>query len=346
MPLDARLKQRLVGAALLLALIVIVVPMFFSAHEQGGNSTTSVSLGIPAQPQPPVQSKTFVLGVPSVASSARAERSSSDVVKGTAVAHTGGSLPTVTIPGAPLSAGSAALPSAAPGFLPQVRGVAGPAIASTARVSRAAKTVVVSNGARMASPTQLVVPKVPNKSAPLPPGTAAEVTYVVSLGAYTNLASARALAARVSKLDVPVGEQSMRLDGKPAIRIYVGPYADRALAEAARLRIHVAEPRTTAVVFEQRSNLAPGQADQTPFVGKPGGWVVQLGAFNNAEAAMILVKFVRAAGFPAYSDRLGSQGTTLWRVRVGPELTRDRAAAVHAQIKAKLGLDGVIAVAH
>lgn len=343
--MDARLKQRLVGAAVLLALIVIVVPMFFSAHEQGGSATTSVSLGIPAQPQLPVQSKTFALGAPAAATSVRSDSASTGIAASAAVAPVGAGLPTVTIPGAPANAGSASLPSPAPGVKEHASRTAGLAVASTARVARPATTTATPNSPRSHTTVPVLAPAVADRAVPLPAGTAAEVAYLVSLGAYTDLGSARALAARVRQLGVPVGEQSLRLGGRPAIRVYAGPYANRSLAEAARLRIHVAEPHATAVVLEQRSTLSTDQAAQALPAGQPGGWVVQLGAFDTATAATTLVQHARAAGFPAYSDRLVLAGGTLWRVRVGPESSRDRAVSLRAQLKAKLGLDGIIAVA-
>ncbi|WP_298149408.1 SPOR domain-containing protein [Metallibacterium sp.] len=78
--------------------------------------------------------------------------------------------------------------------------------------------------------------------------------------------------------------------------------------------------------------------------GGRGG--VQLGAFDNPATADGLKTRVFAAGFPAYTDTIRVASGTLWRVRVGPEASRDGALALRAQIKAKLGQDGIVAVAH
>ncbi|MHB1588514.1 MAG: hypothetical protein ACYCUL_02780, partial [Metallibacterium scheffleri] len=115
--MDTRLKQRLIGAAVLLALVVIAVPMFFSGHEQGGSATTSVSLGIPAQPEPPLHSKTLELGAP--APTAAAARTGQAPMTQAAAASVlpGQRLATVTLPGAPPDAASSeALPRPAPGM--------------------------------------------------------------------------------------------------------------------------------------------------------------------------------------------------------------------------------------
>ena len=334
--MDARLKQRLVGAAVLLALIVIVVPMFFSGHEQGGSATTSVSLGIPAQPQPPQQSKTFALGAPTPATSAPIVAATTAGGAGAPPAATG-AMPTVTIPGAPADVGSTALPRPAPGMpAPAQAPASGSPPAAPGAVSAAA------HAATPAAPAAAPHPTV----TPLPPGMAAQLRYIVSLGAYTDLGNARALAGRVRKLGVPVGEQALRVAGKPALRIYAGPYANRALAEAARLRIHAAEPRTTAVLVAQSTTLQADQPAADLPAGRAGGWVVQLGAFDNPATADSLKTRVFAAGFPAYTDTIRVASGTLWRVRVGPEASRDGALALRAQIKARLGQDGIVAVAH
>ena len=330
--MDARLKQRLVGAAVLLALIVIVVPMFFSGHEQGGSATTSVRLGIPAQPQPPQQSKTFALGAPAPATSAPAV--SAPTAAGARPAATG-AMPTVTIASAPADAGSTALPRPAPGMPASAQAPA------TANPPAAAHVATTPPAAPAAAPHPVAAPMTT-----LPPGTAAQLRYIVSLGAYTDLGNARALAGRVRKLGVPVGEQALRVAGKPALRIYAGPYANRALAEAARLRIHAAEPRTTAVLVAQSTTLQADQPAADLPAGRAGGWVVQLGAFDNPATADSLKTRVFAAGFPAYTDTIHVASGTLWRVRVGPEASRDGALALRAQIKAKLGQDGIVAVAH
>ena len=337
--MDARLKQRLVGAAVLLALIVIVVPMFFSGHEQGGSATTSVSLGIPAQPQPPQQSKTFALGAPTPATSVPTV--SATTARGAVAPPAAtGAMPTVTIPGTPADVGSTALPRPAPGMPAPAQ-----APASANPPTAIGEASAAAHAATLTAPAAAQRPVVAPMTT-LPPGTAAQLHYIVSLGAYTDLGNARALAGRVRKLGVPVGEQALRVAGKPALRIYAGPYANRALAEAARLRIHAAEPRTTAVLVAQSTTLQADQPAADLPAGRAGGWVVQLGAFDNPATADSLKARVFAAGFPAYTDTIHVASGTLWRVRVGPEASRDGALALRAQIKAKLGQDGIVAVAH
>ncbi len=55
------------------------------------------------------------------------------------------------------------------------------------------------------------------------------------------------------------------------------------------------------------------------------GYVVQLGAFSNAANANHLYQKLRAARFPAYLERVNTNGSTRTRVRVGPFPTEDAA---------------------
>lgn len=339
--MDARLKQRLIGAFVLLAVIVIVVPMFFSGHDQR-SGTTSVSLGIPAQPQPPLQSKTFALGAPAPAASQAAAAAATSAQSGAK-----GQFATVTIPGAPAQSGSVGLPRPAPN-MPAAVAQSAPAASATAKSPTTLTAVAPQPQAPASKQTarmSAMSPKLATPPAMLPAGTAVQGGYIVSLGAYADAANARALAARVRKLGVKVGEQPMQLHGKPALRIYAGPYSNRALAESARLKIHAAEPRTTAVLVADNTSLATDQPATALPAGKPGGWVVQLGAFDTLVAANGLKDRARTAGFPAYVDSIRTAEGTLWRVRVGPEASRDAAMALRAQLKEKLNQDGIVAVA-
>ncbi len=321
--MDARLKQRLIGAAVLLALIIIVVPMFFSSHEQGGTATTSVSLGIPVQPEPPLQSKTLELGAPAPAATAGAATAASGQ------SPAAGRLATVTIPGQPADASSSgALPRPAPGM-------------------RAAQAQTPgTSAAPVSTPVPVATVVQPKKvTEPLPVGTAAQAGYIISLGVYADMGNARALAARVRKLGIKAGLQPMVRGYMPMVRVYAGPFPNRALAEAARLRIHAHEPHTAAAVVSSPSNLGADQPAAALPAGQPGGWVVQLGAFDKEAVASALKDRALAAGFPAYTDAMRTaQGVALWRVRVGPEASRSAAETLRAQLKTQLGQDGIVTV--
>jgi cell division septation protein DedD len=59
--------------------------------------------------------------------------------------------------------------------------------------------------------------------------------YAVSFGAYGSQADANAVIAFLKKAQLPGFSEAAMINGRPAWRVRVGPYADRAQAEAARL---------------------------------------------------------------------------------------------------------------
>ena len=67
-----------------------------------------------------------------------------------------------------------------------------------------------------------------------PPATAGG-DFAVSFGAYATQADADAVLARVKQAKLPGFVEPATINGKPAFRVRVGPYVDRAQAEAARL---------------------------------------------------------------------------------------------------------------
>ena len=129
---------------------------------------------------------------------------------------------------------------------------------------------------------------------------------------------------------------------KPVQRVRVGPFANRAAAEAARLRIKQVKPAVPGSVVELAGDAkADAPASALP-AHRAGGWAVQLGALKAPEDANKLRDRLKNAGFAAFVDKVDANGTTLWRVRAGPEVDRGAADKMRASIKDKLKLDGII----
>lgn len=72
-------------------------------------------------------------------------------------------------------------------------------------------------------------------SGTLQPAATAGGKFAVSFGAYATQADADAVLARVKQAKLPGFVEPATINGKPAFRVRVGPYADRPQAEAARL---------------------------------------------------------------------------------------------------------------
>jgi len=66
-----------------------------------------------------------------------------------------------------------------------------------------------------------------------------------------------------------------------------------------------------------------------------GGWLVQVGAFSNANSARKLVKDLENAGFSARIAPLTRGGRTLHRVQVGPAAERAEAEQLASRLKGR-----------
>lgn len=337
--MDKSLKQRLLGAAVLIALAIIFVPMFLSGSGPKPTSETA-NLQAPPSPDRRFQERTLSLDLPPPGANPSASGPSTDLPLG------GERLATVDTATAPR---------------PQPEPVIDVPASSEPAPAPAAATVATPKPAA-ASPT--AISTAPPAAAPAPvatapnlPGTAANGSYFVHLGDYGAGKNANDLVAALKKSGYSAFTEASQFAGKATTRVRVGPFADRAAAEATRLRISQSAVRAPATVVQNASDAkpaavaaaptaAPAPATSVPAtaappaVAKAGGWAVQLGAFKTVDEANKLRTQLRDASFPAFVDKVVREGQTLWRVRVGPEAERRGADATKARIRDRLKLDG------
>ena len=322
--MDSSLKQRLVGAVVLIALAVIFLPMLVKGPAPD-SGVSDVPLDIPAEP--------------------KADAATRD------------------------------LPLTAPGAMPE-----GGAVGMPATTPEPAATEPDPAGALQ---------------------TVAAGDYAVSFGSYASVADADKVIAALRSAGLTAYREAVQLGGREAQRVRIGPFADRAVAESARLRAvqvnadvgakvvaldatNAAAPASTAVAAPSpapvKSEPLPAAAapiatskpatdtsvtDTKPATtaaakpvaatppapklepAKPAdtgktGFVVQVGAFADANAATALRDKLRAAGMNAFTDTVNTDGGKRTRVRVGPAMNRTEADALKAQVKAKAGVDGFV----
>ncbi len=334
--MDSAFKQRLIGAGVLLALIVIVVPMLFSGHS-GKPSKGKVSLAIPAQPQPRMQTK--ILDLAAAASVPRGGPVS--VQKSPAMArvviHKVPAVANTTLPDTSSAPPAVTAKLASKPVFKAKAKVLVRASRKTARVP-STRTVVKPR----ARPAKRIVPPVKRAVKPLAAGTAAQKFYIVSLGAYAYRANTERLLTGLHKLGIAVHAEPMKIGGKAVQKVFAGPFASRAGAEDARLRIRRLYPRIPAVLLTQARTIKTSQAAAALPAKQPGVWVVQVAAFRHHPVAEKLVKRLREAGFAAYTDSVKTSRGPFWRVRVGPETRRAAALSVRDHIAATQHLRGVV----
>ena len=335
--MDTKLKQRLIGGAVLIALAVIFLPML--VHGPAPDSGVGdVSTRVPDAPAGKFETRELPLGP---------------------------------------AAGQAALPAPA-------ASAPAPAEPSTAPTEAPGKAATV--------------------HAPADPDVAAG-QWAVSFGAYASARDADAVLSRLRQAGLEGFREEAELNGRQAWRVRVGPYPDRALAEAGRLQavrirndvnaqvialdagadaapaaasatarpapgpavvpaatpaVAKATPEPSAPVEAKptprpaaASVEPPKVAPATPAAATPAprpsapaasdvGFAVQLGAFASQAEAHALRDRLRAAGFSAIVQPVPTAKGTLNRVRVGPVATRAEAEQLKSRLAAGFGNGNVV----
>ena len=300
--MDSALKQRLLGAAVLIALAIIFVPMFLSNTPQQPESTT-LNLDIPKAPERKFETRTLPVTEP------------------------------------------AAAPTAAPAAVNDPNKVV--------TVDTKAPPKVDTRPEDSAPAPAAPAPKPETKPAPPPvqpppPASAAEPVaapggrFAINLGVYADSGHADALVAKVKKLGFAAYDEPTDYQGKQALRVRVGPFADRAAAEAARLKIKQSEPKVPSSVVESNAQPVADAPATAVAANRAGGWAVQLGAFKSEAEANKLRDRLRAASIATFVDRNGTGDQALWRVRAGPYADRSGAESARDGIDTKFKLKGMI----
>lgn len=98
----------------------------------------------------------------------------------------------------------------------------------------------------------------------LPPATAAG-NYAVNFGAYASEADANAVIARLKQSQLPGFSEQTQINGRPAWRVRIGPYADHAQAESVRLEaVKVRSDVNAQVVVLDANAAAPAPVASAP----------------------------------------------------------------------------------
>lgn len=110
----------------------------------------------------------------------------------------------------------------------------------------------------------------------------------------------------------------------------------------------VVEPLPTTADAEP-PEAQPPQAADTPATSPPAtrtgltAWMVQVGSFSKRDNAAQLVEKLRKAGYQTPdADRVEIRGQTLYRVRVGPMVDKDKAQTLLPQINQISGTKGMV----
>jgi len=314
--MHSTLKQRLIGAAVLIALAVIFLPM--AVHSPGPETGVGdVSLTIPEQPPRAVQTQELALQLPTTTPQPALEPLPDDPDRVVAV-----------------DADATERPDALAGHEPAPTPVPLATPPSVSAPSELAKPPAESAPTAKPAVPKPVAPK-PAAAKPAPALSAAAGAYAVNLGTYANLDNAAGLAAT---------SESVTVSGKPAMRLRLGPYARQADAQSARISaLGVRADLPASVVALDGTQTVTQAPTTTPAAAKPKvGFAVQIGAYSDKADAEAVIARLKAAGFIAFTEPVNTAGGTLYRVRVGPEITRAEAEQLRTSVSDKLKLDGMV----
>lgn len=302
--MDPALKQRMLGAVVLIALLVIFAPMLLHS-EKPVSQTESVDLSIPTPPQRDFETRVVPLTAPT-GEGDHLQQAAPDPNQVTTVVTDS------------VDRGDALAEPNPQTTIPESTPPASPPLA-TATVNPVQATAAA-----------------PAEASPLARGR-----YAVNLGTYAKAENANALVAELKKSGLTAYAEKADWNGQPALRVRAGPFADRTEAEKFRLLAQQARAGLQANVIEVAD--APTRDIGAVEVGSRAvGWSVQVAAYAaQAEANALRDRLVQGK-LPAYVETLRTEQGALYRVRVGPEMQRDQAESLRAQLKAWYRLDGNI----
>ena len=327
--MDKALKQRLVGASVLIILAVIVLPMLLSGRSETLKQE-SRQIELPAKPDElSFETRRFPVGIPKAANHNEVDTQepvqAAEIDLAPAEAETTGPLPRQEVetqePPVPVA---------------ETTDSSGHEGSDTTTDSQAnvelAPPPVTSITLSSGRPENLDMPEPAEASSDTP-------RYLVQVGSFSSEKNANALANQLRADNLPVLMDVVDRTAGRLHRVRVGPYAERAEADAVVSSLRSKTKELTPRVLDLRpAESAPVSTPSDPLVR----WVVQVGSFSSSKSAEALVAELRLAGLTAFSEKVSSANGTAYKVRLGPEIDREKAAALARKVKAQHNLDGFV----
>lgn len=312
--MDKALKQRLVGATVLIILAVIVLPMLLSGRSETLKQE-SRQIEVPSKPDElSIETRRFPVGIPGRPDTQA--RQEAEVPEQEEVALEAPVNPEPQDDPVEDSASDPVSSSVTNGTEPDPVVETPPAVATISLPAKQEETGQA--------------PFVDDQAVDNP-------RYLVQVASFSSEKRANALAQRLRENGLQVLMDVVDRTAGRLHRVRVGPYARRAEADAVvdRLGDEMSELDLAPRVLDLRpGDTAPVTTPSDPLVR----WVVQVGSFGSSEKADALVARLRGGALPAFSEQVTSSGGTAYKVRVGPEISREAAVELMRKVKREYGL--------
>jgi DedD protein len=108
----------------------------------------------------------------------------------------------------------------------------------------------------------------------------------------------------------------------------------------------VSDQPKTAEIFDIERSTEASDSDEKPYglneLGLPNGWILQVGSFEEKASASGFVNQLRQQKYKAFSKRVEVNGSTRYRVYVGPKINKGRAQTDKQNIDRAFNTDAII----
>lgn len=338
--MDKALKQRLVGASVLIILAVIVLPMLLSGRSDRLQQE-SRQIERPAKPaETSFETRRFPVGVPGRTAPIPGQQDT-DINNG--VSQKQLQAQTDEVDAVPIEVENLELSSS------QEVGVE-EKVVTIAKIDEKKINVTpdsesnppMDNVEKPPEVTSITLSSGRQEGLNIPQETAVAPSmprYLVQVGSFSSEKNANALASRLRADKLPVLMDVVDRTAGRLHRVRVGPYAERSDADAVVSSLRSTTKDLSPRVLDLRpTESAPVSTPSDPLVR----WVVQVGSFGSEKSADTLVAKLRLSGLTAFSEKVTSANGTAYKVRIGPEIDRDKATALARKVKAEHNLAGFV----
>ena len=318
--METPVKQRLIGALVLALVAILFLPLILT-NDVKAPDVSEVPLDMPKAPESEFETRDLPLNVPSSKTPA------------------GGVL---GVPKAPVDSAIE---------LPVIDNPAVTNPDATLATTPESSTIKTVEPVKPADTKPLETKPVATtlKPAEIKPAAIAAGNFTITIGSFTNLDSANNLVSRLKAQKLPVLTEKITVSGKPALKVRIGPYADRASAEAARLKADEIAGGASKVNVQDAAPSTTTASKPTTTATKPApaassGFSVQLEALSDNAKAEEMRNRARSLGFNAFVKRVETEKGVLYSVRLGPVADREAANRLRDEAAQKLGKTGIVKI--
>ncbi len=351
--MDDRLKQRLVGAAVLVALAVIFLPMLLDGEPRPVERT--VRLGLPERPAFEGEGETIPLLEEPEKTGERtpaepAGNTSLDLLPQEPLAEVATATTTTAATPEPANESPVGSPAdtQAEAQVPQETGT--PPVSTSHETASVIEESTVTHPSPVAEPQTIAEPQGTRQpeavATPPAPASAQPATTVdpasargwwVQLGVFSRKNNAERLARRGVNAGFPCQVGVFTSGSRTLHRVRCGAWADQSTANQQQQKLLQKLGLKEARLF-QAGAAEPALQARTDVAPALQGWAVQVGSFKARKNADKLTTRLRKLDFPAYVEPLENAQQTRYRVRVGPYADQAQAKQVLQRLARKAGL--------